>query len=126
MPLCFLTFLFQVSIPHRYCKNCTKWRPSSPRSAFQFLIGTVKTFQSYLYAVYENVVSIPHRYCKNVEGIFIRLTPSKVSIPHRYCKNISMNLRTGTITPVSIPHRYCKNTRPAKHARGCLTCFNSS
>ena len=104
---------------------------SQAETAFQFLIGTLKTSYRlgrcfcwcavsipHRYAknllscrMYhrKHIVSIPHRYAKNEEARAAAIAAEWVSIPHRYAKNPVGSIQMDGILRVSIPHRYAKN-----------------
>ena len=54
---------------------------------FQFLIGTLETFQSLLAPFSPQLVSIPHRYARNHCLLNPLVSVFVVSIPHRYAEN---------------------------------------
>ena len=55
----------RVSIPHRYVTNPPLPSHRSDRSWFQFLIGTLQTFNQSGRQIRIQAVSIPHRYVTN-------------------------------------------------------------
>ena len=84
---------YQVSIPYRYATNYSfLWHRIGRREGFQFLIGTLQTFESIFYLLPCMVVSIPYRYATNGEHERNLCCRCWVSIPYRYATNLTDNI----------------------------------
>ena len=118
---------FEVSIPHRYCKNTfANGKEIEVIYMFQFLIGTVKTKLYVSWAWFEFWFQFLIGTVKTLYILSLFINHSSVSIPHRYFKNSDSNNVIWCPWNVSIPHRYCKNLLSAQPLNPARTSFNSS
>ena len=116
-----------VSIPRRYAKNALDHiGVKNIRDKFQFLVGTLKTFQCWKIPANIRKFQFLVGTLKTRGWVSDRLDEEKVSIPRRYAKNLGTFQKIDDKEDVSIPRRYAKNEKPTPPAWLRYLSFNSS